>query len=41
MTTFRALSLILMTLLAMVAAPSRGEAATGPEIDADVNARRP
>jgi len=38
MTTFRALSLILMTMLAMVAAPSRSEAATGPEIDADVNA---
>jgi hypothetical protein len=38
MTTFRALSLILMTMLAMVAAASRGEAATGPEIDADVNA---
>jgi hypothetical protein len=38
MTTFRALSLILMTILAMIAAPPRGEAATGPEIDADVNA---
>ena len=37
MTTFRAISLIL-TMLAMVAGPSRGESATGPEIDADVNA---
>ena len=38
MTTFRALSLALIAMLAMVAGPSRGEAATGPEIDADVNA---
>jgi lipid-binding SYLF domain-containing protein len=38
MTTFRTLSLILMTMLAIVAGPSRSEAATGPEIDANVNA---
>src|SRR5262245_14433048 len=38
MRTFRALSLILIAILAMTAAPSRGEAASAAEIDADVNA---
>jgi lipid-binding SYLF domain-containing protein len=38
MRTFRALSLIVITMLAMVAGPSRSEAASAAEIDADVNA---
>jgi lipid-binding SYLF domain-containing protein len=38
MRTFRALSLILITMLAMVAAPARSEAASAAEIDADVSA---
>jgi lipid-binding SYLF domain-containing protein len=38
MRTFRALSLALITMLAMVALPSRSEAASASEIDADVNA---
>jgi len=38
MRTFRALSLALIAMLAMVAAPSRSEAASAAEIDADVNA---
>jgi lipid-binding SYLF domain-containing protein len=38
MRTFRALSLIVITMLAMVAGPSHSEAASAAEIDADVNA---
>jgi len=38
MTTFRALWLILLTMLAVVAGPSRSEAASAADIDADVNA---
>ena len=38
MTTVRALWLILMAALALLAAPPPSKAATGPEIDADVNA---
>ena len=38
MRTFRALSLALIAMLAMVALPSRSEAASAAEIDADVNA---
>jgi len=38
MRTFRALSLILITMLATVALPARGEAASAAEIDADVGA---
>ncbi len=38
MRTFRAHWLVLIVGLAMVAAPARSDAATGPEIDADVNA---
>jgi lipid-binding SYLF domain-containing protein len=37
MRTFRALGLVLIVALAMAAVPERGKAATGPEIDADVN----
>ena len=38
MRTFRALSLALIAILAMAALPSRSEAASAAEIDADVNA---
>ena len=38
MRTFRALPMILIAMLAMVAAPARSEAASAAEIDADVNA---
>jgi lipid-binding SYLF domain-containing protein len=38
MNAFRALSLILITMHAIVAAPLRSEAASAAEIDADVNA---
>jgi lipid-binding SYLF domain-containing protein len=38
MRTFRALSLALIAMLAMVALPARSEAASAAEIDADVNA---